>query len=114
MGISEAVCACKGIRFCALCAGSERVRSLNSVDRNYAEYKTYIFNAADGRIYEASSSLTPYSPLADIRREAQRLSHDGVKEHSTTTEVTTLPGLTISEDFIVTEEEEHSLARLID
>uniref|UniRef100_A0AC35F9S5 Uncharacterized protein n=1 Tax=Panagrolaimus sp. PS1159 TaxID=55785 RepID=A0AC35F9S5_9BILA len=49
-------CACKGIRFCASCINSERVKNLTSenVNQNFTDYQTYVFNPADQKCYCSS------------------------------------------------------------
>uniref|UniRef100_A0AC34G3K1 Alpha-ketoglutarate-dependent dioxygenase AlkB-like domain-containing protein n=1 Tax=Panagrolaimus sp. ES5 TaxID=591445 RepID=A0AC34G3K1_9BILA len=106
-------CACKGIRYCAACLDSERVKRFNSenVNHNFEDYQTYVFNPADQKCY-SSPNLSTNSTVADIQKNS-----DWLQQQSSTDlaniESFKINGLLILDNFL-NEDEETKLVKEIE
>uniref|UniRef100_A0A914QWQ6 Uncharacterized protein n=1 Tax=Panagrolaimus davidi TaxID=227884 RepID=A0A914QWQ6_9BILA len=99
-------CACKGIRFCASCINSERVKNLTSenVNQNFTDYQTYVFNPADQKCY-SSPNLSTNSSVTDIQKHSEWLQQQS-PDALTNIESFQINGLLILDNFLSEEEEE--------
>lgn len=107
-------CACRGIRFCANCKNSDRVKKMRS-DETYNErfsgYSSYVFNSKDGKCY-LSSGITVISTLEDIRNrtvEVESMEDETLKD----LESFDVKGLILMRDFL-SEKEENQLVEDIE
>ncbi|KAH7731408.1 Protein F09F7.7 a [Aphelenchoides avenae] len=106
----EAPCGCKGIRYCAQCIDTERVRKLNlTTDEKYRDYNIYIYNQAHGKAYECAS-MNWRSTAAEISKAA---ASQLPSAPSNSQEALVVDGLLLVPDFI-TEGEESTLVSQID
>ncbi|VDL66595.1 unnamed protein product [Nippostrongylus brasiliensis] len=81
-------CGCKGVRFCALCETSERVKKLRMEENKYADYDIFVYKHGSGSASLADSS-------------------------SSTDDKITIGGLMVVHDFL-SESEEAEIMEMID
>lgn len=103
----ENYCACKGIRYCNLCANSERVKNLKLQFANpwtrIEHYKFFVFNPSK-KMAIYTENLSSNSNLEDVYKQIYASDlRSGIS----------IEGLLLIENFI-TEEEEEVLVNKID
>uniref|UniRef100_A0A914YWF3 Alpha-ketoglutarate-dependent dioxygenase AlkB-like domain-containing protein n=1 Tax=Panagrolaimus superbus TaxID=310955 RepID=A0A914YWF3_9BILA len=110
---SSLPCACKGIRFCASCLDSERVKKLNSenVNHNFDGYQTYVFNPANQRCY-LTPNISTNSSVTDIQKQSDWLQQQS-SDVLSNIESFQINGLLILENFL-NENEEDKLVKEIE
>jgi alkylated DNA repair protein alkB family protein 4 len=101
-------CGCKGVRFCAACKDSERVRKLqiapeNSADK-FVSYKCYVFSK--GRAFRRPK-LQYNSTMEEISASYADLNDRNFEEDSFD-----LPGISLIEDFLSEAEEKDLICRI--
>ncbi|KAI6241497.1 hypothetical protein M3Y99_00307700 [Aphelenchoides fujianensis] len=102
-------CGCKGVRYCAACKDSERVRNLQTAPDDWSKpflnYDRFVF--VNGGVFRADE-LTVESTTAEVAACSQKIAGDSAR-----TPDFTINGLNFLPDFI-TEDEEERLVRAID
>lgn len=53
MTVPDQLCGCKGVRFCALCETTDRVKKLRVEEDKYADYEFYVYSQAEGKPVKA-------------------------------------------------------------
>uniref|UniRef100_A0A915AXC3 Fe2OG dioxygenase domain-containing protein n=1 Tax=Parascaris univalens TaxID=6257 RepID=A0A915AXC3_PARUN len=103
-------CACKGIRFCALCKNSERVLKLKLNDREkYLNYERYVYSSRHGRaIYDPGLPADP--SIDDVHTAAARV--DSLIKLDPD-KCLTVGGILLIDDFL-SDQEEKTIMRKID
>lgn len=100
-------CACKGIRFCAVCKDSERIqkyKNLTDSNNEFNDYQTYVFNPMDQRCY-SSSNISTQSSVDEIMKHSQWLQQQPANIRSNI-ESFQMGGLLVIENFLSEDEEE--------
>ncbi|PAV63511.1 hypothetical protein WR25_07684 [Diploscapter pachys] len=90
-------CGCKGIRFCAMCLSSERVRKLRIEEDKYADFAVFVYSNTLKRAVRATQ-LNSTSGLEDIRKATNEIC-------AGSSESIEMDGLMLVENFLTTEEE---------
>ncbi|CAB3402403.1 unnamed protein product [Caenorhabditis bovis] len=105
MGTSpQQSCGCKGVRFCALCETTERVKKLRVDGDKYENYKVFLFDHKYTLAHPAPS-LNSKSSLEEIVRESNSCTPSGSSIK--------IDGLLLIHDFL-SENEENSIMKMID
>ncbi|KAL3117114.1 hypothetical protein niasHT_007517 [Heterodera trifolii] len=112
-------CSCRGLRYCAVCLGTERVRKRRGDVRTegdaFSEHLASIFNATDGKAHKSdeSNSVLLTSPVA-LSTEAAfvRSFAFGFPHFCEDGRCFALPGLRLVPDFVTESEEQFLLSRI--
>ncbi|EYC39983.1 hypothetical protein Y032_0634g912 [Ancylostoma ceylanicum] len=100
-------CACKGVRFCALCETSERVQRLRIEEDRYAKYKVFVFDHTTGKAFHCPS-LNSTSSIEEIQSATNSCSSSTQND-----DVIDINGLMVVHDFL-SESEEADIIEMID
>uniref|UniRef100_A0A8R1I7L7 Alpha-ketoglutarate-dependent dioxygenase AlkB-like domain-containing protein n=1 Tax=Caenorhabditis japonica TaxID=281687 RepID=A0A8R1I7L7_CAEJA len=106
MGALVQECGCKGVRFCALCETTERVKKLRVVEDKYADYQVFIYDH-QRQIAIPTSNLSSKSSLEEILKESEACNS------SSTDGSIQIGGLTLIHNFL-SEIEENKILTMID
>ncbi|RCN47994.1 hypothetical protein ANCCAN_05933 [Ancylostoma caninum] len=100
-------CACKGVRFCALCESSERVQRLRIEEDKYAKYDVFVFDHTSGKGVRCPS-LNSTSSIEEIQSATNSCSSSAQSD-----DVIDINGLMVVHDLL-SESEEADIMEMID
>uniref|UniRef100_A0A915E9F6 Alpha-ketoglutarate-dependent dioxygenase AlkB-like domain-containing protein n=1 Tax=Ditylenchus dipsaci TaxID=166011 RepID=A0A915E9F6_9BILA len=105
--IKQEHCGCKGIRYCKLCADSERVTNLSNMEnaKKYSDYQYYIYN---GENCVKSTDLASTSTLQDVQLAYSSVLNESYDKK----DLLIIDGLTLIPNFLSEEEEQRLITRI--